>query len=187
MRSTFRVTKVKLHVIRLKPRSVAFCIMLGAFVFLSYTYVAGKMASAAIEAMSWALANKMIVVDPGHGGVDPGAIGPGGTLEKDLTLQIAKRLEKTLSRAGALVAITREKDVDYGSPEKSLYERKKEDLQKRVAFTKEQKAEIYLNIQTNSYGTKCQGAQVFYNPKSVESVKLAKAIQAEMKHVLGES
>jgi N-acetylmuramoyl-L-alanine amidase len=180
----FKVRKVGIHVIRLKLRSVALWVMLGAFVFLAYSYIAGRMAGASIEAMSWVVANKVIVIDPGHGGVDPGAIGAGGTYEKDLTLQIAKRLRQTLSRAGALVVLTREDDVDLGSPGLSLSQRKKEDLQKRVAFTKEQNAELYLNIQANSYGN-CRGAQVFYDPKSVEGTKLAKTIQAELKRMLG--
>lgn len=53
-----------------------------------------------VAALSWQLAHRLIVVDPGHGGIDPGAVGRGGVLEKDIALAVALRLAELL-RQGA--------------------------------------------------------------------------------------
>lgn len=137
-----------------------------------------------MAALSWAVANRVIVVDAGHGGIDPGAVGPGGTLEKDITLAISLRLQRILEQAGAIVVMTRETDTDLGTPGKSLSARKKEDLDRRIAVARERGAEIYLGIQANAFGTRWTGAQTFYYPRSEESRKLAEAVQAELRRIL---
>ena len=54
----------------------------------------------------------MIMIDPGHGGVDPGAIGPRGTFESRVTLSVAKYLKKALERTGKyIVKLTRDRDI----------------------------------------------------------------------------
>ena len=55
-------------------------------------------------------ANKLVVLDPGHGGRDPGKVGVGDVLEKDLNLAIAKKVKKILEKDGLEVIMTREKD-----------------------------------------------------------------------------
>jgi len=61
-----------------------------------------------IEVLSWSVASKVVVVDPGHGGIDPGCVGSSGVQEKDINLAIAKRLAALLKQAGAVVVLTRE-------------------------------------------------------------------------------
>lgn len=137
------------------------------------------------QALSWALAGRVIVVDAGHGGIDPGAIGPGGTLEKDVTLGVALKLRDMLERAGAVVVMPRETDTDLGTPGKSVSTRKREDLQRRIALARDSGAQVYLAVQANAFGTDWTGAQTFYNPKSDESKQLAEVIQAELIRILG--
>ncbi|MFP4163257.1 MAG: N-acetylmuramoyl-L-alanine amidase [Chitinispirillaceae bacterium] len=78
-----------------------------------------------------------VVIDPGHGGKDPGAIGPNNTLEKDIVLAVSLELEKKLKKAGLKVFLTREKDVFVP-------------LAERTKFANEKKADLFLSIHTNA-------------------------------------
>ena len=79
-----------------------------------------------------------IVIDPGHGGIDPGATGHQGLMEKDVALDIAKRLRDKLVRNGNYrVLLTREDDI-------KVY------LKERVAFAKENRADLFISIHINS-------------------------------------
>ena len=81
---------------------------------------------------------KNIVIDPGHGGKDPGAIGSAGNREKDITLDIALRLQHRLSRHPRYrVLLTRDRDV-------------KMSLKERVAFAAEKEADLFVSIHVNS-------------------------------------
>lgn len=78
-----------------------------------------------------------IVIDPGHGGRDPGAVGHQGLTEKDVTLDIARRLRAKLLAAGYRVVLTRDTDS-------------KIDLRDRVSFAKEQHADLFISLHVNS-------------------------------------
>jgi len=136
---------------------------------------------------SWAVANRVIVVDPGHGGIDPGAVGYNGVKEKDIVLQVGKRLQKLLNQAGARVIMTRNSDTDFGTPGSgSLLTRKREDLSKRVQLANKNKADLYLSIHVNAIpSSRWRGAQTFYQRNRTESKQLAEAIQSEMVRILG--
>lgn len=153
-------------------------IILMALGITGYHYFKGKVTYEAIDVISWSVANKVIVVDAGHGGIDPGAVGASGALEKDINLAIAKRLSHILSQAGAVVIMTREEDTCYSG-------KKKTDLDARIALARDHEADAYLSIQGNAIkSSKWSGAQTFYHPKSEESKKLAVFIQQDMGHVL---
>lgn len=91
-----------------------------------------------------------IAIDPGHGGEDPGAIGPGGTMEKDVTLMIAQRLFELIRADPALRAmLTREGDwfVPLGA---------------RVAKAKRVKADLFVSIHADAFSTStARGSSVF--------------------------
>ncbi|MGD2112578.1 MAG: N-acetylmuramoyl-L-alanine amidase [Gammaproteobacteria bacterium] len=79
-----------------------------------------------------------IVIDPGHGGIDPGATGHQGLMEKDVALDIARRLRDKLAAGGHYrILLTREED-------KKVY------LKERVAFAKEHRADLFISIHINS-------------------------------------
>ena len=84
--------------------------------------------------LSEAVSGRRVVIDPGHGGLDPGAVGRSGLREKDLVLEISFDLRRMLSRAGVYVTMTRETDRDFGEDElrDSLLARKRRDLGYRV-------------------------------------------------------
>jgi N-acetylmuramoyl-L-alanine amidase len=81
---------------------------------------------------------KTIVIDPGHGGRDPGAIGPGGLQEKDVTLKVALQLRDRLKKyPGYRILMTRDSDVKISTRE-------------RVAFANEKKADLFISVHCNS-------------------------------------
>ena len=138
------------------------------------------------QTWSLPLAGQIIVIDPGHGGVDGGAVGADETLEKDIALQVSKHLRDYLQQGGALVYLTREKDKDLADKEiKSLSKRKSQDIRRRVALIDDKKADFFVSVHLNAIpSTKWHGAQSFYNPTSPESENLAKFIQSEIKRNL---
>lgn len=107
------------------------------------------------------LSGKIILVDAGHGGLDPGTSSH-GILEKDINLSISKYLEIELSKVGATVILIRDGDYDLSSP--NAYWRKKSDFDNRIRLINESKGDLYLSIHLNYLtNTVYSGPQVFYN------------------------
>ena len=118
----------------------------------------------------------VIVVDPGHGGEDPGKVGTNDVLEKDLNLQIAKKVKKLLEEAGIKIVMTRTND--------KVPDAKKEDLNQRVQLINETKPKLALCIHQNSYpDAAIKGAQVFYHTITPEAEDVASMVQEELRTV----
>lgn len=107
------------------------------------------------------LFGKVIFVDPGHGGRDPGT-SYGKIEEKDIVLEISKELREQLMKQGAIVYMTRESNEDLSS---KWDERKKRgDLYRRILMYKKYQADLYLSIHINYYSDTTEyGAEVLYN------------------------
>lgn len=138
--------------------------------------------SATLDSWSLPLAGKTIVIDPGHGGIDGGAVGDGGAVEDEIALAVSKKLADYLQQNGALVYLTREEDKDLADEDtKGIARRKSEDIRKRVDFIKERNADFFVTIHLNALAsTRWSGAQTFYYPKFDESKHLASMIQEEI-------
>lgn len=123
-----------------------------------------------------ALAGKTILIDPGHGGPDTGAIGPNHSAEKNNTLAISLALRDILKQAGATVILTRDKDISP-APEYSEIA----DLQARVDLANKSNADLFICIHNDSFtNPDVQGTSTYYsadNPKSNESLHLANSIE----------
>ncbi len=147
--------------------------------------IANARHQASISALSWALAGRVVVIDPGHGGVDPGVVGRNNVLEKDLVLVVGHKLALYLRQGGARVTMTREGDHDLADPEiTGLYKRKRQDLARRVALSNNLQADAMVSIHINSFPNPSQyGAQTFAKPDQA-SRTLAKTIQDELNHLL---
>lgn len=130
-----------------------------------------------VKALSWAVANQVVVVDPGHGGIDAGARGPHGTKEADIVLAISQQLAEFLRQGGARVFLTRQ---DASAPEGESGD----DLVERVRLAQRVKADLFVSIHANAFDAREHGAQVFFNPGSKKSEKLAIAIQEEIRRLL---
>jgi N-acetylmuramoyl-L-alanine amidase len=128
-----------------------------------------------------------IVIDPGHGGIDGGTQSEGGNLlEKDLNLQIAKRLADKLRKAGYKVEMTRDNDQDVtGFAPPGIGGRHKRDLIGRVAAAKQKNAYVFISIHGNHGTSRNRGALVFFKGNSLPSYHLAKHIQTELNGITG--
>ena len=113
-----------------------------------------------------------VVIDPGHGGPDPGAIGIGGLRETDVVLEVSKLVEKILSEKGVKVRLTRKNEVDL-------------DLPPRVSFANRSDADIFVSIHANASRGKrrdINGLETFYY-RGWRGRLLAKGIQKQILRV----
>lgn len=121
----------------------------------------------------------VIVIDPGHGGIDPGKIGTASTLEKNINLEISLILKEKLQKEGFEVKLTRENDEGLYSDSDS--NKKSADMKKRCELIENARADIVISIHQNSFtDSEVSGAQVFYYRHSKEGKKLADCIQKQL-------
>ena len=128
---------------------------------------------------------QVIVVDAGHGGMDGGGVGLGGTPEKDLNLQIAKKLEKTLTEKGYQVIMTRTEDVSLHDDGKTtVRSQKNSDLKNRANIANQARAGLFVSIHMNKYeSAEVKGAQVFFRKNDPTGAQYAESIMAELKKI----
>lgn len=126
---------------------------------------------------SGGLDGKIITLDAGHGGSDPGAIGSDGTKEKNITLPITKMLKEILEDKGAKVYMTRTTDVDVFGPNAS----DAEELQARVNVGEKYNSDMFVSLHINSSVNKNVGGfSTYYYPKTDNDLRLAKNIQNKL-------
>lgn len=120
---------------------------------------------------------KIITLDAGHGGSDPGAIGSDGTKEKNITLSITKMVKEILEQKGAKVYMTRTTDVDVFGPNAS----DAEELQARVNVGEKYNSDMFVSLHINSSVNKNVGGfSTYYYPKTDNDLRLAKNIQNKL-------
>ena len=120
-----------------------------------------------------------IVVDAGHGGIDPGKIGINNALEKDINLAIALKLERNLRENGINVVMTRRDDS--GLYKETDSNKKVIDGRMEVRIIEEAKPVLAVSIHQNSYpDSSVSGVQVFYYKDSVKSREAAEIMQAQL-------
>ncbi|MBE6024008.1 MAG: N-acetylmuramoyl-L-alanine amidase [Cellulosilyticum sp.] len=138
----------------------------------------GRQFCVPLKAESSVLTNKVIIIDPGHGGFDPGKPGVRGKDEKHLNLEISLLLRDYLENAGAIVMMTRTTDDDVDGMDGVKH--KSKDMVERKKIS--EGGDILVSIHQNSFTQpSVHGAQVFFNQKSVEGKLLAETIQQTIK------
>jgi N-acetylmuramoyl-L-alanine amidase len=137
------------------------------------------------ESWNLPLSGKIIYLDPGHGGVDPGA-GEEEPFEKDIALSVTLKVRDYLQQQGALVIMTREKDVDLADKGlKGYSKRKVQDLKRRLDLINDSEADFFATIHLNAIpSSKWKGAQTFYSTNFKENKRAAKLIQDELRRNL---
>ncbi|WP_408643052.1 N-acetylmuramoyl-L-alanine amidase family protein [Thermosinus carboxydivorans] len=123
------------------------------------------------------LKNKVIAIDPGHGGSDPGAIGLGKTQEKVITLAVAKQVQALLEKAGAKVLMTRQDDRDVFGPNATAVE----ELKARTSIANNKKADVFVSIHINSFtNSAAGGTATYYYQKTPYDMLLAQNLQSAL-------
>ncbi len=128
------------------------------------------------EEMQLPYAGKVIVIDAGHGGIDPGKVGENGTKEKDINLEIAFALKDSLEEQGFTVVMTREDDSGYY--DENSNNKKIQDLKGRLSVMEEANPDLIVSIHQNSFrDSSVYGPQVFYYENSEAGAAAAEYIQ----------
>ena len=116
--------------------------------------------------------------EPAHGGIDGGATGIGGVVEKDVNLQISLKLREILKANGYEVVMTRDTDKSIHSSGKTVAQQKKSDMNNRLKLINSTPNSITVSIHQNHFEqSQYSGAQMFYGRKNESSKLLAEAIQ----------
>ncbi|AFM39157.1 N-acetylmuramoyl-L-alanine amidase [Desulfosporosinus acidiphilus SJ4] len=129
----------------------------------------------------------VVMLDPGHGGYDPGAISAQGIYEKSINLQIAQKVKEMLRPSGIEVYLTREDDIDYAPPGvKGKTTKKQIDLNHRIEMASQAKADVFVSVHVNATPQgRNSGAETFYHFKSKSGKELAELIQQELIKIPG--
>ena len=130
----------------------------------------------------YAISERLIIIDPGHGGEDGGAIGINGVYEKELNLDISEVLATYLRFAGFEVVLTRTEDVllydrnvDYKGRKKVL------DLAARLNIAEELMPDLFISIHMNAFpDSRYSGLTVYYSPNNEASLKAAQTIRTDV-------
>ena len=121
------------------------------------------------------LLGKVIYIDPGHGGVDPGAVYK-DIYEADINLEICNTLASTLEKYGAIVYLTRYDNYDLSVT--NSINRKRSDLSRRANIINKSLCDIYISIHLNAETSSTWfGAQVFYDDINPKNEQIAKIMQ----------
>lgn len=116
------------------------------------------------------------IIDAGHGGLDGGASGLEGTLEKDLNLKIATLINHLLSVMGYDSVMTRDKDVMLGDGEKGSA--KMADLKYRLETAQKYENGVFISIHMNKFPIEsCRGMTLYYSPNNAKSQEIAEKIR----------
>ena len=120
---------------------------------------------------------RTVIIDPGHGGEDPGAVGVGGVLEKDINLALSKKIKKLLEFERINVIMTREDDVLLYS-EDMQGSKKAQDLRNRLDYQDRYPDAIFVSIHMNKFSLEyCRGLQVYYSENNSDSSLIAESIR----------
>ena len=134
------------------------------------------------------ITSKTIIVDAGHGGIDPGAMTDDQSVkEKDVNLKIAKKVKELIEASGAVVILTRNDDTSLYTEEagKTIRQKYNENLKNRKKIIEQSSADMFVSIHLNKFQqSKYYGAQTFYPYGKEDDKKLATYIQNELKRVV---
>ncbi|MCK8827399.1 N-acetylmuramoyl-L-alanine amidase [Natroniella acetigena] len=130
------------------------------------------------------LQGRIIVVDPGHGGIDKGSSYE-NILEKDINLKVGFKLKELLTRQGARVIMTRQSDTALDHQNQTYSNRHKRDLQARVDIINQNQPDLFISLHVNYFGRKfrIRGPIVFYQDHKAENRVLADKLQTRLNSI----
>lgn len=121
----------------------------------------------------------VIVIDPGHGGPDGGAVGVDDIVEKDINLSVSEKLRDMFRVCGFEVVMTRDSDRSiHDEGITGARKQKTSDLHNRLAIAEEHPNALFLSIHQNKFGdSRSWGTQIFFGPENPQSEQLATVLQ----------
>ena len=139
-------------------------ILLAAIVVFGGWFAADWQLRQAEAAANWHEQTQVLILDAGHGGEDGGAVAPDGTVEADINLEIALRVNDLFALLGQRTRMLRIQDVSlHDTDAATIAARKASDIRARVRLTEETPKAVLLSIHQNHFPeSKYRGAQVFY-------------------------
>lgn len=158
-----------------KKNNILLVILMLSIAWMAY------IALSSVAPASAPVAPNTIVIDPGHGGMDGGAVSAAGVMEKGINLEIALRLKEIAEEDGMTVVMTRSEDKSLHTTDSSkIRVQKRSDLAYRKQVLEETGALAFISIHLNKFEqSKYKGAQVFY-AKNDKSEELANNIQQQL-------
>ena len=124
---------------------------------------------------------RVIVLDPGHGGSDAGAIGPSGVTEKSVSLAVSLKAQRLLTASGYQVVMTRTTDIDVAAPGVS----DATELQARVDKAPPNAA-LFISVHCNAFANgKANGMETYHAPTAVKGARLARLLNEELERLGG--
>ncbi len=150
--------------------------MLGSFIALA---VCARLTEGVIPASADVMQRPVIVLDAGHGGLDSGAVGKTGVLEKDINLSIVLHLQQLLEMSGFETVLTRDEDISiYDAGVEGIRNQKISDMDNRLEIIRSHPDSMFLCIHQNNYkDPQYFGAQMFYNNNHPDNRTLAQTMQ----------
>ncbi|MCX8132007.1 MAG: N-acetylmuramoyl-L-alanine amidase [Clostridia bacterium] len=169
-------------IVLLRKNNVALIVLI---FLLSIAVYSLNLKSDTISATNGPEGQRFIILDPGHGGEDPGAVSEySGIKEKDINLSIAFKVKELLEKENYKILLTRSEDRLEYQGTTSETQMRKQDLNRRKKLMDEAGANLVVSIHLNKFPqTQYWGAQVFYPHNSPESQKLANYLQASIKEI----
>lgn len=149
--------------------------------------LSGALVMAELATRDLPLLGKIVVLDPGHGGVDSGANRP-EIVEKDINLAVAQRLKEILVQRGAVVVLTRDTDRELSGEcdNPRVFGRHRRDLHARLEAIMENNAHVAISIHANASRNQTEhGHDVYYNPADPDSKTMATLLCQELSAVTG--
>ncbi len=161
--------KIKFYLI------IALAVIFSSLIFGTKYVIEKKAVDASAETNSF----KTVIIDAGHGGIDGGTSADDGTVEKDINLQIAHKLNNILQAMGVKTVMTRTEDVSiHDENAKTIRQQKVSDLKNRLNIINNTDNAVYVSIHQNHYSSaKYKGAQIFYSKNNMLSHTLAESIR----------
>ncbi len=169
------------YIKKLKSRIPAVLLLLGCFTVIAVT---ADYSQGSVRASGGRITEKKtIILDAGHGGMDSGAVGINGELEKNINLEIVRDLRDMLTLSGFNVVLTRNADKSiHDSGVTGIRNQKISDMENRLEIVKSYKDALFFSIHQNKFtDPEYFGAQIFYNENNPDNMLLAQIMQDNFK------
>ena len=162
---------------KLNKKSLRFAVSMAAI--FAVLAVCARVTDHALPAAAEVSDKPVIVLDAGHGGLDSGAVGKGGTLEMDVNLAVVKRLQQLLELSGFHTVLTRSEDISIYDPgTEGIRNQKLSDMDNRLELIQSYPDSIFLCIHQNNFTDPAYfGGQMFYNNNNPGNRTLAQIMQ----------